>query len=775
MRSLHWLASCVLILASIAAAQSASYNGQCAKGGQTLPSGTKVIASYPNCTVTVFQTGTQNTVTIFQDPALAIPLSNPFTANSDGSFLFFTTSGSIVDISMSGGGLPSVVTLTGIVIGSGGGVVISGAGVPTGVVAGSVLVSAGVGNPPIYQTKPIIDVRDVLGIDCTGASDSSAALNTLLTNVSRKHVIWPVSCPIRADNQIVISGQSSVWIDGGASEPQHPSNGPLLFGCNGATGPLLYINRSGYVRISGLNIEAKGQSCTSNFTGSVGIDNSGGTGVTTTHIFLDHNGFATNWAGAAITNYIGVNVGISGQNMEDIRLHDNSIACQNSSNSYGVRWAGLNADTGEIYHNSINGCYQGARIETGQVSLLFNKFGGNGDKTAFPTGGASIYLGGSVGPLLIEENNSAEGSGQFINSGNDASGVGAANTVTLIGNFWQTDRMYTNLYGVNLGTTGQTFILEGNKFSSVGTSTKPCVGSDSQGNDGQGYPNGPLGRLIDLGGNTCDQTMLQSQLSGNSYGYFQSGESHPYGTVGTNWTLQAKGANVVGGGISPFLTLRSQFLSAGTRTNDDYAFFNVPNSTTASTIVLDHPAGVSSPAGLSLALPIVGGLQITSATSPASTPTGVNPVGGTGNTTWGYKIVGVTASGTTAASAEKTTAIGVATLTTSSYNQVQFTPDAGIAYWQIYRTTAGGSPNTTGLIGTVHIPTATLSNGYTASIMFNDTGLSGDSSSPPTANTTGELILATVGATGKAACIRSDKSIGYCSTQPDGTGSCTCN
>jgi hypothetical protein len=90
------------------------YNGQCSQGGQQVTtagilSTTKVLASYPSCTVTVYSSGTSSTPQLYSD-GLSTPLSNPFTANSDGSFSFYVADGTF-DIQTSGGGLPAPFTL----------------------------------------------------------------------------------------------------------------------------------------------------------------------------------------------------------------------------------------------------------------------------------------------------------------------------------------------------------------------------------------------------------------------------------------------------------------------------------------------------------------------------------------------------------------------------------------------------------------------------------------------------------------------------------------
>ena len=110
--------------------------GSCTVGGQTvsvagLQSTNYVQASYPSCTVTVYLTGTTTPATIFSSNT-GTSLSNPFTANSYGSWIFWVnTSGVGYDVVMSGGGMPFSVTWTDLIpgAGSGGSMVYPAAGV----------------------------------------------------------------------------------------------------------------------------------------------------------------------------------------------------------------------------------------------------------------------------------------------------------------------------------------------------------------------------------------------------------------------------------------------------------------------------------------------------------------------------------------------------------------------------------------------------------------------------------------------------------------------
>lgn len=103
----------------------------------------------------------------------------------------------------------------------------------------------------------------------------------------------------------------------------------------------------------------------------------------------------------------------------------------------------------------------------------------------------------------------------------------------------------------------------------------------------------------------------------------------------------------------------------------------------------------------------------------------VTPQGASGSTTYGYKIVGVTANGNrTAASAEDTTATGNATLDGTNFNRITWTDVAGADTYEVYRTTGGA---TQGLIGTVAAGVE----------QFDDTGLEGDGATEPSTNGTG--------------------------------------
>lgn len=146
----------VILQAGLAVAQGslAGVNGDCTVGGQQvltqgLPStgtqqigtsnvlpGAGVMASFPMCSVSVVLSGTANNASIFSDNlASPTPLSNPFVANVDGTFVFFTAQGTCYDITTSSGSgpmLPYSRTYSDVCLGTGTGGGGGGGGVGNG-------------------------------------------------------------------------------------------------------------------------------------------------------------------------------------------------------------------------------------------------------------------------------------------------------------------------------------------------------------------------------------------------------------------------------------------------------------------------------------------------------------------------------------------------------------------------------------------------------------------------------------------------------------------
>lgn len=112
--------------------------GYCEQGGHVvvtsgLNSTTQVQQSYPQCTVTVYLTGTTTIATIFSDNNNT-PLSNPFTADSTGHWGWYAANGRY-DVQLSGGGIGSPFTIADILLAdpAGGGTTVSSITAGTGI------------------------------------------------------------------------------------------------------------------------------------------------------------------------------------------------------------------------------------------------------------------------------------------------------------------------------------------------------------------------------------------------------------------------------------------------------------------------------------------------------------------------------------------------------------------------------------------------------------------------------------------------------------------
>lgn len=132
----------------------------------------------------------------------------------------------------------------------------------------------------------------------------------------------------------------------------------------------------------------------------------------------------------------------------------------------------------------------------------------------------------------------------------------------------------------------------------------------------------------------------------------------------------------------------------------------------------------------SSSLAITGAVNVSQVAAPAA-PT-VAPHNGSAST-WAYKIVAYDNNNqaTTGSTAGQTTT-GAATLDATHWNQITWSEVPGASLYKVFRTTVATSPTTTGVIGTVTSGSA---------MTLRDNGLAGDSSSVPTANTTGEVTV----------------------------------
>lgn len=107
----------ILILLAFNIEARVKVNGIAQKGAKSVtvsPTTYKLMETFPNCTITVYLTGTLTLATIYSDDAGTLK-ANPFTANSDASYNFYIDKGEY-DIKFSGTGISSPFTLSDITI-----------------------------------------------------------------------------------------------------------------------------------------------------------------------------------------------------------------------------------------------------------------------------------------------------------------------------------------------------------------------------------------------------------------------------------------------------------------------------------------------------------------------------------------------------------------------------------------------------------------------------------------------------------------------------------
>src|SRR5579864_8984845 len=270
----------------------------------------------------------------------------------------------------------------------------SGGGGATGVANGSALVSSGVGNPSVYQTKAVADVRD-WGVDCTGATDPTAILNAhtnVQDGIAGQHIKIPPGCVLKlTSDQWQIYGNEGWEIEGVgilASKPLIEYCGPA------GRDSVLKIERSGGWTIKGVNIQDGGAGCANTTPNGVVVDNDRSGGYTTTDGLFDRVQITPY---TAITNWTGINIApISGSNTEDMRFYNSLIGCANSPGGTGVYLgSSFNAKMEDFQHTQIVRCPGGGIYQYNGGMLLrgMDTYGNSGD----------IVLGPGSDPTLIEE------------------------------------------------------------------------------------------------------------------------------------------------------------------------------------------------------------------------------------------------------------------------------------------------------------------------------------------------------------------------------------
>lgn len=158
----------LFLLLSIPAAAMQPATGWCGQGGFVVVTGgvnstTKVMRSFPSCTITVYLAGTSTPATIYSDNS-STPLANPFAANISGQWTFYAADAAY-DVQLSGAGIPTPFrtpyTLVSAVV-----TAPAFSAILTGVNT-SATMTVGAGATLTYSSTGIINASRILGVTLT--------------------------------------------------------------------------------------------------------------------------------------------------------------------------------------------------------------------------------------------------------------------------------------------------------------------------------------------------------------------------------------------------------------------------------------------------------------------------------------------------------------------------------------------------------------------------------------------------------------------------------
>ncbi len=193
-------------------------------------------------------------------------------------------------------------------------------------------------------------------------------------------------------------------------------------------------------------------------------------------------------------------------------------------------------------------------------------------------------------------------------------------------------------------------------------------------------------------------------------------------TAGTGYAMDISVASAIG----TYLSNNTYSGTGGSSINDagtSTVYANQTNSSGALTVKPLAGLGVGTTTATN-SLTVQGSVK----TAPLPTPTAptLTTSGTAGSTSYSYVVTALDGSGETTGSTTATIATGNATLTSTNRINISIPAVGGAIQYKVYRTASGGTPSTTGLIGT-----------FGAGATITDTGLAGGGGNAPGTNTTG--------------------------------------
>ena len=474
----------------------------------------------------------------------------------------------------------------------------------------------GGGGPTEYYST-VYSINDVPGIDCTGTTDSSAALNTIFSSISGKHIrLINTSnnpCHIIVTQQLQILNAQEFWIDGDSNSIGGP--GFTISGCGTPTSPLggytalLYMNGNYHWRISNLTLEVNGATrCSSASTFAAGIqrDNNAGS-YTSTDSVIDNVTVVSSYnlsSSYRISGFKGIVDSATSGSGENFKILNSYIQCQQSSTSVAIQFLGQYADLGELHHNYIGACYRGIQDNGSQLRVENNFGGGNlGNYSVYGAGGAFFYFDscpfGFNSTSII--GNETDLDGPFLSNDGDALNAGCGNGVLRVeGNEVGSSDMAANTPAINIGnangdpTRPPVYIVIGNLLNNNNSNSFPFIGSYST------QPN--VGSMISYGNYRTDGNPVYMTSGSFAGGSGSALSLLANGYLESSWTAQGTNndyryvpdntGNFGGFTGRSAATLYESQTSAGA-VNDFFLYNYLANQTTTypSTLIIEDETG----------------------------------------------------------------------------------------------------------------------------------------------------------------------------------------
>ncbi len=465
-----------------------------------------------------------------------------------------------------------------------------------------------------------------------------------------------------------------------------------------------------------------------------------------------------NGANAAVTM---INIGSSTSNVvvKDLTLNGNK-ANQTSGSTYGVNDVTNSTPGVQLNHLSVENMYGSAY----GVMLAGSGTGSDSVTNSYIASNAGIGVYSSTANAFIADNVITGNSGKGI----DVTGAGTtitSNTVTS-----------NSSYGI-YATSGKGMVVSNNTIASNTSYGMYLLGAPGLSVTGNSLTNNAGGineaasNAIISGNTLTNNTTFGIDLESGSTGDVVEDNTISLPSTGaydgiyvsntasgnsvTNNTILGNGGTGVAiytqaGALNTYLSGNSYSGTGATTISDNALSTRYGSQLTNNgdlAIQNDGATVIGSTLQGGATLSVTGGYTSSQLTAPNWGFGGVNYGGTSGATTWGYEVTALDGTGETVASTQKTITNGNATLSSTNYNTVTFQLEPGAIKYNIYRTTAGGTPNTTGLVTTITAGTLTATNGTVtepsnSDLEWKDTGFAATAITPPSTNTTAGINIA---------------------------------